>query len=497
MKKALHYILTILVFAGAFTAILFIVREESDFLFESLYIRKSLLRAGALYSKIIQRLTLASVLYVIGVAGVLIGVVTGEFPGFFRLARIAAAFSAIVISIWDYNVISMLPVTHVRRYLWSWIGDLGHIACLLGILSLSANILMAEREAGIVRKMNIAAAAVLTAADLILLPFRGRLVLLTLSIYAAGVTVWMLFEAVRNVKLADWPEAGRSRLLELVFLLTSAGGAAAVFFISQCKFLPLSRWYDRYLRVYPSLGATCIGIFFLTYFYLYWKRAGMRRAAMFMMVQHSAREVLQTRLDFLQSQINPHFIFNTLSGILPLCIKEPEKAYEMLSNFSEYLRGRLYKRELQNAVPVYEEMDLIEAFLSIEQMRFPGLIKYEIVNESGENSRILPLLIEPIVENSAQHGRKTGELMTIRVSVKERGGFLYCRVEDDGRGMTAERLAQIESDTDDTDAAKNSSIGLYNVRRRLLLYYNETMKIESAPDEGTTVSFRVPVREES
>ena len=59
----------------------------------------------------------------------------------------------------------------------------------------------------------------------------------------------------------------------------------------------------------------------------------------------------------LQSQINPHFIFNTLSSILPLCIKEPEKAYEMLSNFSEYLRGRLYKRELQNTVPVYEEMD--------------------------------------------------------------------------------------------------------------------------------------------
>ena len=119
MKKALHYILTILVFAGAFAAIIFIVREETDFLFESLYIRTSLLRAGGLYNKIIRRLTLAIILYVIGVAGILIGVMTGEFPGFFRLARIAAAFSAIVISVWDYNVISMLPVSHVRRYLWS------------------------------------------------------------------------------------------------------------------------------------------------------------------------------------------------------------------------------------------------------------------------------------------------------------------------------------------------------------------------------------------
>ena len=100
---------------------------------------------------------------------------------------------------------------------------------------------------------------------------------------------------------------------------------------------------------------------------------------------------LEYEYRFLQWQINPHFIFNTLSSILPLCIKEPEKAYEMLSNFSEYLRGRLYKRELQNTVPVYEEMDLIEAFLSIEQMRFPGLIEYELVNESGENSRILRL----------------------------------------------------------------------------------------------------------
>lgn len=495
MKKALHYILTILVFAGAFAAIIFIVREETDFLFESLYIRTSLLRAGGLYNKIIRRLTLAIILYVIGVAGILIGVMTGEFPGFFRLARIAAAFSAIVISVWDYNVISMLPVSHVRRYLWSWIGDVGHVACLLAILSLSANVLMSETQAGIIRKLNLVMAGIFVAADLVQLPYQGRLVLLALALYAAVISAWMLVDTLRNAKLTDWAGTGRSRITTLIFLLTSAGGAAAVLFISRCKFRPLSRWYNTYLKIYPTLGAACIGAFFLAYFLMYWRRAGLRRAATFMLVQRSAREVLQTRLNFLQSQINPHFIFNTLSSILPLCIKEPEKAYEMLSNFSEYLRGRLYKRELQNTVPVYEEMDLIEAFLSIEQMRFPGLIEYELVNESGENSRILPLLIEPIVENSAQHGRKTGELMTIRVSVQERGGFLYCQVEDDGRGMTAERLTQIESDTDDADAAKNSSIGIYNVRRRLLLYYNETMKIASTPDKGTTVSFRVPVRE--
>lgn len=202
------------------------------------------------------------------------------------------------------------------------------------------------------------------------------------------------------------------------------------------------------------------------------------------LLQDSARKSLSTRLDFLQSQMDPHFIFNTLSSIMPLCISNPHEAYEMLTDFSDYLRGRLYPQELQHPVYIEREIDLVTAFLAIEQKRFPNRIEYHMDLDYSEDSTIIPLLIEPIVENCVVHGMKETGVLHIDISVLQDGEFIYCCVKDDGKGFDSKNFLQ------NVEKSASRSIGIKNVRDRLKIYYHEDMYINGVPGEGTEVSFK-------
>ena len=217
----------------------------------------------------------------------------------------------------------------------------------------------------------------------------------------------------------------------------------------------------------------------------------IRKIYCLMLLRKSAKETLKAKVDFLQSQIDPHFIFNALSSIMPLCIQDPPKAYQALNDFSDYLRGRLYPKELQSPIPVYEEMDIIDAYLSIEKIRFPGRIVYEVKGDYDENDVILPLLIEPIVENCIQHGMRPcpEQILHICIGILEKDGYLCFFVRDDGNGMDEEQLRKLRSN----DYVSTSSIGFSNVKKRLMLYYNEQLDVDSKKDEGTEISFKIPV----
>ena len=218
----------------------------------------------------------------------------------------------------------------------------------------------------------------------------------------------------------------------------------------------------------------------------------VQKVYLLMLLRKSAQETLKAKIDFLQSQIDPHFIFNTLSSIMPLCIQDPKKAYKLLSDFSDYLRGRLYPKELQNPIPIYEEMDLIDAFLSIERVRFPDKIIYNVVGDYDENDLILPLLIEPIVENCIRHGMKPGQhqILHIYIGIKEQDGYLAFIIKDDGNGMDEDQLQKIRAD----DYISTTSIGFSNVKKRLVLYYSEKLNVNSIKGHGTEVTFKIPIQ---
>ena len=99
---------------------------------------------------------------------------------------------------------------------------------------------------------------------------------------------------------------------------------------------------------------------------------------------------MKAKLDFLQSQMDPHFIFNTLNTIMPLCIQAPTKAYELLLHFNGLPTTVLFSRELQQPIPVSQELDLIVAYLTIEHTRFGQWVQCKAAPAFSDQCRILP-----------------------------------------------------------------------------------------------------------
>ncbi len=204
-------------------------------------------------------------------------------------------------------------------------------------------------------------------------------------------------------------------------------------------------------------------------------------------LKKSVEDALRSRIDFLQSQMDPHFVFNTISTIMPLCLSNPQKAYKLLEYFSGYLRGNLFSDDLYSEVSIYKEMELIHSYLAIEKVRFEKEIDYSIDCNCDEGIKILPLMIEPLVENSVKHGRSGSSLLEITVDIIQNEDWVYIQVRDNGKGITADRIQEIN------DMSDEKSIGLANLRKRLKMWYNENLMIDSMEGNGTTVSFRIPV----
>lgn len=206
------------------------------------------------------------------------------------------------------------------------------------------------------------------------------------------------------------------------------------------------------------------------------------------LLQQSAEDTIKAKLEFWQSQMNPHFIFNSISAIMPLCLEAPEKAYQLLGDFGDYLRGNLFGGELKENAIIKREINLIQSYLELEKVRFGEKIQYEMNVQCDEEAKILPLLIEPIVENCVKHGKKLDRPIHIWIDLFQSDGWVYIQVKDDGKGITPERLNEV------LEMVDAHSVGLSNIRRRLMIYYHEELNIQSIPQEETIVSFKIPVK---
>ena len=211
--------------------------------------------------------------------------------------------------------------------------------------------------------------------------------------------------------------------------------------------------------------------------------------------EHLAKAELRT----LQAQINPHFLYNTLDAILWKAeAGEREDIIQLTLALSNFFRISLSSGA--DWIPISQEKKHIAGYLSIQQMRYRDILKYDIdiPDEIGEYY-ILKLLLQPLVENALYHGikiRRGGGV--IRVAGRLEGGWLHFSVRDTGVGMTPEQLEQLQARMQQGQPAVsegNGGFGLVNVNLRLRLYYHlpDGLQIVSGP-EGTEVSFRVPCR---
>ena len=206
--------------------------------------------------------------------------------------------------------------------------------------------------------------------------------------------------------------------------------------------------------------------------------------------EEQKRLVLEARLDALQRQINPHFLFNTLNSIATLIRVRPEQARELIVKLANILRALL--KDHDSYVPFREELNFTDDYLGIEVVRF-GADKLRIVKEIEPATlelQVPSMLLQPLVENSIKHGlepRISGGTITLRSRLE--GGNFVIEVEDDGVGIAPERALRTGVLTQE-----GNGIGMRNVRERLEVLYGNAagLEITSRPGRGTRVTMQMP-----
>jgi two-component system LytT family sensor kinase len=201
-------------------------------------------------------------------------------------------------------------------------------------------------------------------------------------------------------------------------------------------------------------------------------------------LEEQERLLVEARLAALTSQINPHFLFNTLNSVSSLIRTDPGQARVMVVQLSKVLRRLLRKHE--NFSTLRDELSFIEDYLAIEVVRFGDKLRFERdVAEDTLDMLVPSMLLQPLVENSIKHGlRSKVEGGTIRIRTYRTGSKLHLMVEDDGVGIPEDKLATL----------LERGIGVNNVHERLKVLFGSEyrMWIDSEPGKGARIQIEVP-----
>jgi two-component system LytT family sensor kinase len=193
---------------------------------------------------------------------------------------------------------------------------------------------------------------------------------------------------------------------------------------------------------------------------------------------------MAARIEALANQINPHFLFNTLTSITSLIRSKPETARMLIVKLSGLLRRLM--RSQEHFVTLGEELAAIDEYLDIERVRFgPSLVVEKFIEDAALSVIVPSMILQPLVENSIKHGlaRKVGEgRITIRAD--RRAGHVVIEVVDNGVGIPTDRIA----------ASTDHGIGLRNVNERLQVVYgaNCQLRLLSVSEQGTVARMEIP-----
>ncbi|BBI33298.1 ATP-binding protein [Cohnella abietis] len=206
-------------------------------------------------------------------------------------------------------------------------------------------------------------------------------------------------------------------------------------------------------------------------------------------LKQSINDRLRLEAAYLQAQIHPHFLFNTLNSIMVLSDIDTVKMRKLGDAFASFLRISFDFLNTRELVELSHELELVDAFLQIEKERFEDRLTVVWEVEPDINLLVPPLSIQPLVENAVKHGllsqNKGG---TIHIRIARRQSYTLIEVEDDGKGMEQEQVIQHLNDM----MKGKGGIGLSNTNRRLIQLYGQGLSIVSQPNVGTKVSFVIP-----
>lgn len=208
----------------------------------------------------------------------------------------------------------------------------------------------------------------------------------------------------------------------------------------------------------------------------------------------------EIKLKMMASQINPHFLFNTLESIR---MKSHMKGEKDIAKVVKQL-GKLMRKSIEiggNKIPLSSEIDMVTCYLEIQKFRYEDRLHYELnIDPMSERVKIHPLIIQPLVENAVIHGLETKEEGgTISISTTVVDKELTVIVEDNGSGMSKVKLSEIIQMLGETDEKSANRIGLLNVHNRLQLTYGTRsgLVIDSKKGIGTSIRFTIPWGDEN
>lgn len=215
-------------------------------------------------------------------------------------------------------------------------------------------------------------------------------------------------------------------------------------------------------------------------------------------LQSEAFKVNQIEAEFkaLASQINPHFLYNTLETIrMKAYVNNDKETAGLVKKLGKFMRRCLEFKD--GEVTLRSELEFTSSYLELQGARFGDRVSYSIYSEVSKDYMILPLLIQPIVENAFVHGIE-GNKRNGRIDVKVyyRGEYVIADVTDNGQGISEEKLRELEEKLEISDTSSGKSIGLTNVCKRIKMYHGEEygMTIKSKEGEGTTIRLTLPRR---
>lgn len=205
----------------------------------------------------------------------------------------------------------------------------------------------------------------------------------------------------------------------------------------------------------------------------------------------------KNEFDILQSQINPHFLYNTLDIIVWMIENgQKQEAAAVVTALARFFRISLSKG--RSIITVRDELEHVRNYLMIQQMRFKNKFTYRIEAKEDVMELVsLKLILQPLVENAIYYGMEfmdgDGE---IDVEVYRESEDLLFRVSDNGLGMTQEQAESLLSEKEHISSKRGSGIGVKNVNERIRLYFGEKygLTIQSEPDDGTLITIRLPAR---
>jgi len=304
-----------------------------------------------------------------------------------------------------------------------------------------------------------------------------------------GLSIWAIIELGRRARPGDgraWPPGWRGPAL-----VAAACAVGYVIGVTVADTLFGYSSWPRYLHQ-PQQLARDFGptvVFCTIVAGAFWARGQARRQRA--QVAAAAHEATLARLDMLQSQLEPHMLFNTLANLRALIATDPPRAQEMLDHLIAFLRATLAASR-QSEHPLSEEFARLDDYLALMRVRMGDRLRTSAsLPPELAALPVPPLLLQPLVENAIKHGlepqRGPGEL---HVQACLDGATLVLRVADTGRGLDAAAHAKARE-----PAAPSSGFGLVQIRERLHTLHGDAARFTLAPRAGggTLAEIRLPV----